>query len=522
MVNAVSSPMAVHDFLQQTVRKKHPHTTKKTPFPTSSAPSLHTRIFPSPPAMMPGENNKEEPTAAAVAPVFMETDSIPSSKYPMHSDPNLSMNSFQSEDDFMMRKSNASAYMSPAFYDPTRMSTEGSPMMMSPWNQSSSPFATPSWSYTEESQPAPATLAGSLVREEGHIYSLAAKGDLLYTGSDSKNIRVWKNLKEFSAFKSNSGLVKAIVISGEKIFSGHQDGKIRVWRISQKNPAQHRRSSTLPTLKEIFKASIRPRNYVMGRKNKSGLWIKHSDAISCLSLCEELGLLYSASWDRTFKVWRIADSKCLESINAHNDAVNAVVTGHDDTVYTGSADGSVKVWKRKMQGKITSHEFVKTLQTQECAVTAVAISPSGMIIYSGSSDGMVSFWDNGKKEMVHGGVLKGHKLAIMCIVTAGNLMFSGSADNTICIWKCEGTVHTCLSVLTGHNGPVKCLTVEKDAAEGNGGEKRWKLYSGSLDKSVKVWNVCDRPAVAAGEVGPPRSWDSVPSERSLSSSQGHQ
>ncbi|KAI8020824.1 Protein JINGUBANG [Camellia lanceoleosa] len=69
-------------------------------------------------------------------------------------------------------------------------------------------------------------LMGSLVREKGHIYLLATSGDLLYTGSDSKNIRVWKNQKEFSRFKSNSGLVKTIVIANEIIFTGHLDGKI--------------------------------------------------------------------------------------------------------------------------------------------------------------------------------------------------------------------------------------------------------------------------------------------------------
>merc|ERR1711971_430618 len=114
-------------------------------------------------------------------------------------------------------------------FDPSRMSGEGSPMTMSPWNQVS-PFTKSPWSF-EEQLPKNG-LIGSLVREEGHIYSLAASGDLLYTGSDSKNIRVWKNLKEFTGFKSNSGLVKAIIISGEKIFTGHQDGKIRVWKVS--------------------------------------------------------------------------------------------------------------------------------------------------------------------------------------------------------------------------------------------------------------------------------------------------
>ncbi|KAJ8622254.1 hypothetical protein MRB53_030783 [Persea americana] len=74
-------------------------------------------------------------------------------------------------------------------------------------------------------------LIGSLVCE-GHIYSLADSENLPYTGSDSKSIRFWKNQKEFAAFKSTSGFVKAIVISGQRIYTGHQDGKIQIWKIN--------------------------------------------------------------------------------------------------------------------------------------------------------------------------------------------------------------------------------------------------------------------------------------------------
>ncbi|KAK5771242.1 hypothetical protein PVK06_047432 [Gossypium arboreum] len=114
---------------------------------------------------------------------------------------------------------------------------------------------------------------------------------MLTLGSDRKNIRVWKNLKEFNGFKSNSGLVKTIVIVGAKIFTGHQDGKIRVWKVSVKNPGVHKRAGTLLSLKEILKSSIKPSNYIEVKRQRS-LWIKHSDAVSCLSLNEEHGLLY--------------------------------------------------------------------------------------------------------------------------------------------------------------------------------------------------------------------------------------
>lgn len=347
-----------------------------------------------------------------------------------------------------------------------------------------------SWNKSEEN-----SLVGSIVQEEGHIYSLAATNDLVFTGSDNNHIRVWKNLNEFSEFKSNSGLVKAIVICREdnnKVFTGHQDGKIRVWKTSHKNPRVYTRAGSLPALKDVLKKSVKPSNYVEVRRRRTALWIKHSDAVSCLSLVEDQGLLYSASWDRTVKVWRIHDLKCLESIKAHDDAVNSVVAAGsgEGLVFTGSAEGTVKVWKREVRGKRTAHSLVQTLLKQESAVTALVTSH--VAVYSGSSDGAVNYWEMGEKKVLkHCGVFKKHRLAVLCLAAAGELVFSGAADKKICVWRREGRVHSCVSVLTGHTGPVKCLAVAAPSGEEDedGRDGRLIVYSGSLDKSVKVWRV---------------------------------
>ncbi|GAA0160604.1 hypothetical protein LIER_17123 [Lithospermum erythrorhizon] len=363
----------------------------------------------------------------------------------------------------------------------------------SPWDQSSysSPMTKSPWSSSFNEQHGGYSytgLMGSLVREEGSIYSLATSGDLLYTGSDSNNIRVWKNQQDFSSFKSNSGLVKAISIAGEKVFTGHQDGKIRVWRVSSKTPNIHKRVGTLPTMRAYLKSTMTPSNYVESKKkNKSSIWLKHFDAISCLSLSEDRTILYSASWDKTIKIWRVADFKCLETIDAHDDAVNSVVVGFDGLVFSGSADGLVKVWKREFQGKRTRHFFSQTLLKQEYAVTALSVDPTASNLYCGSSDGLVNFWEM-DRHLSYGGVLRGHKLAILCIATLRNLIFSGSADNNICVWRRDESKHICLSVLSGHTGPVKCLAVEQNEGQANL-DQQLMVYSGSLDKSVKIWRV---------------------------------
>ncbi|GKV24323.1 hypothetical protein SLEP1_g33951 [Rubroshorea leprosula] len=428
-------------------------------------------------------------------------------------------NNHTDNDDQCYNRDSSFSLISPRYSHYTSSSTSGeaSPYAMSPWNHTSpiikSPWNHPSpiikspWNHPSPFIKSPwmappgivddygqTGLIGSIVREEGHVYSLAASGDLLYTGSDSKNIRVWKNLKEYTGFRSHSGLVKAIIIAGNRIFTGHQDGKIRVWKVSEKSPKVHKRVGALPSLKDFVKSSFNPKNYVEVRRSRNVLRIRHFDAVSSLSLNEELGLLYSGSWDKTMKVWRIADSKCLESINAHDDAINSVAVGFDGMVFTGSADGAVKVWRRELQGDGTKHFLMQVLLNQENAVTALAVNREAAIVYCGSSDGLVNFWER-EKHLSHGGVLRGHKLAVLCLAAAGNLVFSGSADKSICVWRRDpGGIHSCLSVLTGHTGPVKCLAVEEDREVPAKGDQRWIVYSGSLDKSVKVWRVSDHQA----------------------------
>ena len=68
---------------------------------------------------------------------------------------------------------------------------------MSPWNVATSPFIKSPWTHSATaiapiSDELSTGIVGSVICEEGRLYSVAAFGDLLYTGSDSKNIHVQK------------------------------------------------------------------------------------------------------------------------------------------------------------------------------------------------------------------------------------------------------------------------------------------------------------------------------------------
>ncbi|CAO2829182.1 unnamed protein product [Amaranthus hypochondriacus] len=340
-----------------------------------------------------------------------------------------------------------------------------------------------------------------------YVFSLVLSGKHLYSGSYNDEIRVWPreltahhqmpatNNKNILAV-STGGAAKSLVSLGGKLFSAHQDHKIRVWKIDDNNKSNQKRYqclATLPTMNDRFLKLFSAKNYVQVRRNKSCTWVHHVDTVSALALQCDGSLLYSASWDRTFKVWQTSDFKCLESVaRAHDDAINALVLSKDGYVYTGSADKTIKVWK-KHQGE-TKHSLVAILQKHKSAVNALALSCDGSMLYSGACDRSIVVWEResgGAGNMVAVGALRGHRNAILCLAVVSDVLFSGSADKTIRIWKKSSVNknYTCLAILEGHMKPVKCLTATIDPNNSSGSRTSFLMYSGSLDCDIKVWKI---------------------------------
>ncbi|KAK7404268.1 hypothetical protein VNO78_05024 [Psophocarpus tetragonolobus] len=311
----------------------------------------------------------------------------------------------------------------------------------------------------------------------GPVSCLALCGEFILSASQGKDIIVWQqpDLRVYAKFGQGDGSVKAVATVGNKVFTAHQDTRIRVWKLSRSSENLFKLLHTLPTTKDYFGNFIKQTNYVQTRRHHKRLWIQHADSISCLTVYN--AFIYSGSWDKTLKVWRLSDFKCLESIKAHDDAINGLVACKG-VLYSASADGKIKAWARK-DGK-GEHALKAVLEGhKDVSFNALVVSEDAKWVYGGGSDGFVMAFQTFNLLSQ----TKAHHMAVLCLSLMREFLCTGSADKTIGIWRREpfGKLSR-ISLISGHQGPVKCLQ-----ASSNRIASGFLLYTGSMDKTVRVW-----------------------------------
>jgi len=171
----------------------------------------------------------------------------------------------------------------------------------------------------------------------------------------------------------------------------------------------------------------------------------------------------------------------IRTLSGHTDYVQAVaVTPDGSRVVSGSADNTLKVWD------LDSGQLLHTLNEHSARVCAVTITPNGEKIISSSSDNTLKIWDLASGQLLH--TLSGHShwVKVVTVTPDGDRVVSGSRDGTLKVWDLANgqLLHT----LRGHSDYVWAATVTPD------GER---VVSGSLDKTLKVWDLARKELGAA-------------------------
>jgi WD40 repeat protein len=164
---------------------------------------------------------------------------------------------------------------------------------------------------------------------------------------------------------------------------------------------------------------------------------------------------------------------CVRTLTGHLSSINALAFSPDGhTLASGSADRTVKLWK------LDSTVARCSLSGHSSLINAVAFSPDGRTLASGSWDHTIKIWNLETKELIH--TLCEHSGWIKCVVISpdGQSLASSSADKSIKIWDLGGG--KVRATFCGHSGAVEAIAISPDGQI---------LASGSADKTIKIWNL---------------------------------
>lgn len=169
-------------------------------------------------------------------------------------------------------------------------------------------------------------------------------------------------------------------------------------------------------------------------------------------------------------------------LRGHPSYVHAVAVSPDGSrIATGSADKTLRIWD-------AAHgEPLQVLRGHTDIVLALAFSPDGTKLASGSADGTTRIWSttDGAEPLVLKG--SGEWISSLVFSPDGRRLAVGSADKFIRIWALEAAGAVTERVLQGHDHKTRCVAMSPDGT---------RLASASDNGCVYLWNLIEADAKA--------------------------
>ncbi|KAK6930644.1 WD40 repeat [Dillenia turbinata] len=190
----------------------------------------------------------------------------------------------------------------------------------------------------------------------------------------------------------------------------------------------------------------------------------HQKAVRGIAFPSGSEKLYTCSKDGLIRSWDCHTGQCADANNLGCEIGSLISAG--PWVFVGMLN-AIKAFNID-----TNAEYCLTGPVG----LVYAITVERDVLFTGAQDGTIYAWKfNPESNSFQGpALLKGHEGAVVSLVVGANRLYSGSMDHNIKVWDVDTL--QCIQTLNGHSAVVMSLLF-------------WDqhLFSCSLDNTVKVW-----------------------------------
>lgn len=176
--------------------------------------------------------------------------------------------------------------------------------------------------------------------------------------------------------------------------------------------------------------------------------------------------------------WNVADGALIRTVQAHKDAIYALALSPDGaTLATGSYDQKIMTWS------VSDAKLIHTLAVHNGAIFDLSFRADGKILASASLDRTAKLWDPaaGQRRDTLSQSLK--ELYAVSFSRDGRQLWTAGADNRIRIYQVSElaaeTTNPLLDARFAHEGAVLKLALSRDGK---------RLASAADDRTVKLWD----------------------------------